>query len=229
MKSQSVISNKEHSNTGHTVSEMRELCSEFTDLAVSLFDIETRRIVYCSDSFKTMLGYPPKILIDGGWEFWLTLIKPSERPAIRQKLNLSTLRKQYHPAGEPPPIEYHVKSAGGEWTFIRHEVRFRNMGDTNLALNLICNRSEWEIIDRYFGTSRQTKNGDGRYIPAQRVSDREKQVLRMIAYGMPSRQIAKKLYISNHTVISHRKNLIEKFGVKNTAELIYEASKVLPL
>ena len=55
---------------------------------------------------------------------------------------------------------------------------------------------------------------------------REVQVLRLIANGLSDRQIAQKLEISVHTSVRHRKNLIEKFKVKNTAELIKDASKV---
>jgi DNA-binding CsgD family transcriptional regulator len=58
------------------------------------------------------------------------------------------------------------------------------------------------------------------------LGDREIQVLHLIADGYSDKQIANKLEISIHTSVRHRKNLIEKFGVKNTAELIKEASKV---
>ncbi|NMM49686.1 hypothetical protein HH304_14860 [Flammeovirgaceae bacterium KN852] len=62
--------------------------------------------------------------------------------------------------------------------------------------------------------------------PSEKVSCRELQVLKLIAHGYSAKQIAHKLYISEHTAINHRKNLIEKFQVKNTAELIKNASKV---
>ena len=51
----------------------------------------------------------------------------------------------------------------------------------------------------------------------------------MVADGYSSKQIADKLFISNHTAISHRKNLIEKFKVKNTAQLIKRASRNIEL
>jgi len=55
---------------------------------------------------------------------------------------------------------------------------------------------------------------------SQRISKRELEVLHLIAYESTSQEIASKLYISNHTVISHRKHLMEKFRVKNTAGLV---------
>jgi DNA-binding NarL/FixJ family response regulator len=52
------------------------------------------------------------------------------------------------------------------------------------------------------------------------LTRREKEVLGCIAQGLTNPQIAEKLYISQLTVDSHRKNLLAKLGVKNTATLI---------
>jgi DNA-binding NarL/FixJ family response regulator len=57
------------------------------------------------------------------------------------------------------------------------------------------------------------------------LSTREKEVLQHIADGLTNPQIASKLFISLHTVDSHRKNLLTKFGVNNTAGLIRMAVK----
>jgi len=57
------------------------------------------------------------------------------------------------------------------------------------------------------------------------LSTREKEVLQLIADGFTNPQIAEKLFLSMHTVDSHRKNLLTKFGVNNTAGLIRLAAK----
>jgi len=57
------------------------------------------------------------------------------------------------------------------------------------------------------------------------ISRREKEVLQLIVDGLTNPQIAEKLFISLHTVDSHRKNLIAKFNVNNTASLIRIAIK----
>lgn len=57
------------------------------------------------------------------------------------------------------------------------------------------------------------------------VSRREKEVLQLIVDGLTNPQIAEKLFISLHTVDSHRKNLLTKFNVNNTASLIRIAVK----
>jgi DNA-binding NarL/FixJ family response regulator len=57
------------------------------------------------------------------------------------------------------------------------------------------------------------------------VSRREKEVLSLIADGFTNAEIASKLFISIPTVNTHRKSLLSKFGVSNTAGLIKLAVK----
>lgn len=54
----------------------------------------------------------------------------------------------------------------------------------------------------------------------ENLSDRERQVLRLIAEGRTSRQIADTLLLSIKTVMTHRTNLMEKLGIHNRAELV---------
>ena len=51
------------------------------------------------------------------------------------------------------------------------------------------------------------------------ISAREKEVLKLVALGMTNKQIAEKLFISSHTVITHRKNITSKLGIKTIAGL----------
>jgi DNA-binding NarL/FixJ family response regulator len=52
------------------------------------------------------------------------------------------------------------------------------------------------------------------------LTRREKEVLELIAAGMTNNEIASKLFVGSTTVDTHRKNLLAKFEVKNTASLI---------
>jgi len=54
----------------------------------------------------------------------------------------------------------------------------------------------------------------------KQVSQRELQVLELVAFEHTMKEVASKLFISEHTVVSHRKNLMTKLKVKNTAGMI---------
>ena len=51
------------------------------------------------------------------------------------------------------------------------------------------------------------------------ISDREKEVLCLVAVGLTNKEIGDKLFISSHTVITHRKNISAKLGIKTIAGL----------
>lgn len=53
----------------------------------------------------------------------------------------------------------------------------------------------------------------------QTISDREKAVLQLIAKGFTNKEIGDKLFISLHTVITHRKNITKKLGIKTVSGL----------
>lgn len=59
------------------------------------------------------------------------------------------------------------------------------------------------------------------------VTKRENEILELVGRGFIAKEIADQLNISSTTVITHRKNLISKFKVKNTAELVGKASRLL--
>jgi len=58
------------------------------------------------------------------------------------------------------------------------------------------------------------------------ITTREQQVLQLLAQGKSSNEIGALLFISNQTVITHRKNMLRKTGCFNTAALIAEAVKM---
>ncbi len=57
------------------------------------------------------------------------------------------------------------------------------------------------------------------------ISEREREIITLISEGLTNAQIAEKLFLSNHTVVSHRKNIMAKLGVKNTAGIVMYAVK----
>lgn len=66
-----------------------------------------------------------------------------------------------------------------------------------------------------------------RYVAAapvmQKISEREKEVLQLIAQEYTSEQIAAQLFISQRTVENHRFHLLQKLNVKNTVGLMRKA------
>jgi DNA-binding NarL/FixJ family response regulator len=53
----------------------------------------------------------------------------------------------------------------------------------------------------------------------EEISMREKEVLKLVALGLTNKEIGERLFISTHTVITHRKNITAKLGIKTIAGL----------
>ena len=61
---------------------------------------------------------------------------------------------------------------------------------------------------------------DDSFIRKHKLTKRELEILRLISQAFSNKQIGKQLFISDQTVSVHRKNIMRKLGVSNTAGLI---------
>ena len=52
------------------------------------------------------------------------------------------------------------------------------------------------------------------------ISTRELEIIQLISKGFTSKEISEKLFLSHHTINTHRKNILKKLDVKGTPELI---------
>ena len=52
------------------------------------------------------------------------------------------------------------------------------------------------------------------------ISEREMEIITLIAEGYSNKEVADKLFLSTHTITTHRKNIMNKLGVNNTAGLV---------
>ena len=63
------------------------------------------------------------------------------------------------------------------------------------------------------------ENRNGPSLSQDILTEREIEVLKLLATGATNKEIANKLFISTHTVITHRKNISQKTGIKSVSGL----------
>ena len=73
-----------------------------------------------------------------------------------------------------------------------------------------------KVINSYVKQKEESLSGDDGF---QVLSDREREVLQLIAEGRANREIGDTLFISPKTVEAHRANIQKKLGISGTAEL----------
>ncbi len=69
------------------------------------------------------------------------------------------------------------------------------------------------------------KNQSARSYPRLDLTDREKEIARLIAEGLTSKQVARQLYISVETVKTHRRRMLQKNNLSNFPHLVYIMNK----
>jgi len=224
------IKNSVHYSTSESslvskISDVLSACECSKNLIIGIYLIEKCHFIYCNRKLIEILGDNNNRLLLDGWDYWYSMVDPQELASIKNKIsNFFT----------PPYFEklltmrYHIRNIYGKNICIKHEILLHILERHSLAINYFFDVSEKERIEQFL----KSNTGLNHTSPKKQIltiSPREKQVLRLIADGHSSKEIADMLFISNHTAISHRKNLIEKFQVKNTAHLIKKASTLICL
>lgn len=192
-------------------------------IAVSL--LEQSNFLYFNNSFQLFLGDKKEKLLEQGWRFWFQNICPQEALIVKNKI------KNFFSAPfdrKPITLRYHLYDGTKNLILVRHEIVLHKLESCTMAINYFYDVSEKERIENCLQIKRGHKLIDEEN-GVKSISSREKEVLKLVAEGHSSKQIAEMLFISSHTAISHRKHLIEKFQVKNTAQLIKQASKIMEL
>jgi DNA-binding CsgD family transcriptional regulator len=76
-----------------------------------------------------------------------------------------------------------------------------------------------KVLEKFQDFIFESENSDDNDYDKTSLSDRETDVLKLVARGNSNKEIADKLCISINTVITHRKNITEKLGIKTIAGL----------
>ncbi len=88
-----------------------------------------------------------------------------------------------------------------------YDIETMNLGDSEQEIVSICRK----ILKKNLSERLPAENSE--------VSKREKEIIRAVALGLTSKEISEMLFISVHTVITHRKNINRKLGIKTVSGL----------
>lgn len=110
----------------------------------------------------------------------------------------------------------------------------RNMVDNGASGYVLKNATKEELLEAIsvvmkghtFFSTEAARSLKETHPQQPMITRREREVLQLIAEGLTNAEIAEKLFISIPTVNTHRKSLLEKFEVKNTATLISKAVRL---
>jgi DNA-binding NarL/FixJ family response regulator len=80
-----------------------------------------------------------------------------------------------------------------------------------------------KLLTEFATLARRDDGERAQELPAPRLTEREMQVLKLVARGMNNRDIAKELFISENTVKNHVRNILEKLQIHSRMEAVMVA------
>ena len=80
-----------------------------------------------------------------------------------------------------------------------------------------------KLLSEFATLARRDTGERVQQVPAPRLTEREMQVLKLVARGMNNRDIAKELFISENTVKNHVRNILEKLQIHSRMEAVMVA------
>ena len=206
--------------------------------------------IYISPKFEAVTGYACQQFATDGLSFWFSVIHPGYMQGVVSSIMAAQhelMTADPHPS-TPLKLEYRITRKDGRVIWIREFKQIISYRDgkkdhilgslrdiTNekaveqTAINALLERDRAanRLLD--VAVSYRLDEDEARRHSATpgstRISKRERQVLRLVAAGHSSKQIAAELAISENTVETHRRHLLKKFKVNNSTALVKEAHR----
>lgn len=204
--------------------------------AISIFDLYQNKHIYLSPRFETIFGFNVNKAHEEGNEYFDKKVHPDD--ALDAMKIASYFLKV---AFALPPEErndyklindYRIKN--GEDKYIRVIEQFQVLeldkyGNVWLALCVMDLSPNQDIALPLQNKVINFKTGELFHFPGTakgiNLSKREKEILGLISEGLISKEIADNLFISVHTVNTHRQKILEKLKATNSIEAIELAKK----
>ncbi|MBX2981416.1 MAG: PAS domain-containing protein [Flavobacteriales bacterium] len=219
---------------------LEKLLGQFPHFAghfLYVFNYSLGRVVYAR-GFKEVLGYIDA-KVDTGLLYGI--VHPDDAPAV-SRLTQSAIKAMigFRDPGKLPELcltlDYRMRKADGHYIkVLRQSAVFEvdeASGVVHSTFSLLkdisgiksSNRIGWQANGFDFLDIQLPQSAAERV--EYRPTPRELDVLRRMAVGKASKKIAAELCISPMTVITHRRNLLRRTGMKNAVELMRYASEM---
>lgn len=209
--------------------------------SMALFDFRTSSYRFLTSSFRFLGGYPRDEAAAGGPDFFFRAMHGPDVAFV-----LETVVRTFDFLAALPPAErkdwklsfdFRIRAASGRLVRLLQQV---------LLLELDARGNPWLALI----ANDLAPKGPGEEAPARRLeslktgerrlfrddpeeerpglSRRELEILGLVAEGLPSREIADRLFISVATVNNHRRRILEKLDTRSSAEAVrYAAARGL--
>lgn len=214
-----------------------QLLSDMGNSGTGIFDVSKKEMIFYSSNFGSLLGYSPSDYQNLGQYFFAGKIHPDD--ALKCSLNGVSILKILSNLSSDEKLnhkmitEYRMLNSMNKYVRLIEQYQVLELdskGQIWLLFNIVDispNQDEQEESKSKllnFRTGRITSMEETPEIQFE-LTNREKEILKLVKMGLLSKEISDKLSISVHTVNTHRQRFLEKLGANNSMEAVIFASK----
>lgn len=199
---------------------------------------------FLSHNFTRIFGYSRKHFIEGDLQFLIKHMHPDDLQAFIFFAETSTLNAKEKAVHE---CCSRIKHYNGKWIWVNQKVIVLSVTperhiDTVLLLFDDCTTAKQTELNQHVSLVEKSRKNSKLLELLAAVSStqtkrekllaslegyasltlREKEVMQLVSEGFSSKEIAAKLFISRHTVESHRKHILHKLSVRNAPQMVHE-------
>ncbi|WP_190277463.1 LuxR C-terminal-related transcriptional regulator [Adhaeribacter rhizoryzae] len=198
-----------------------------------ILDLRTLHFSFLSQNVQEIFGYSNQIFKEKGLTYLNQIVHPDDVAPTW----LRVIQNWQYLIALPPlqrkeqklNIRYRIIKPNGKIMQVLEQSTVLQQDDLGHVTHLMGVCSDISLLEKIEDEILTTKpighkvkdlNTPVSDITQAILSKRELQIVKLIAAGYKSRDIARELFISFHTVNTHRQKMIEKTNSKNTGELI---------
>lgn len=211
--------------------------SDLGNAGTSIFDLSKREIIFYSSNYGRLLGYEPADYAETGQQFFDGKIHEDDKRL--SSINGVTVLKLFDWFSSDEKVNHKLVN---EFRMLNAQGQYVRLIEQHQVLELDRKGQVWLLVsivdispnqEPYDGMRSQLLNfRTGQVIPIEatkqvqfELTKRETEILKLVKQGFLSKEISDKLYISVHTVNTHRQRFLEKLGANNSFEAVLFASK----
>ncbi|KFF15749.1 LuxR C-terminal-related transcriptional regulator [Chryseobacterium sp. JM1] len=191
-----------------------------------------------SENIEQFTPFKKEDWIDSDIEFFMNLFHPQDRAYLMASFVFSAnLRLQFLKEGKTDITFNHYvrminRNGVYRWILLQSPLQITHDDEIKASIVFIYDLSHFIIQNLPLLSIMDLTNNEVQYfrhidqhlhkidVDKPSITKREKDVLKLMAQGFNSPEIAEKLFLSYHTVENHKRNLRKKTNTKTSAELI---------
>lgn len=235
--------------------DIKKILSKFNRLSISMnhstpllfaIDYSKSEYVVMTDGSKLITGYDPRSFLENGIPMLIDLYQKDDFKIYNEcifKTNQDFLKSKEQSEHHKFIFSYtfRVRHKNGTYVPILQRGCYITSKETGLplySLGMVLDISMFKRDRVMYHTIEKIENNNDildrhtiqqnyffPYGEDKLLSNQELNILKYMAEGFSSKQIAGKLKIAENTVANHRKNMLKKTNTKNVAELVAFACK----